>query len=247
MAVWLATDIDDTWTSSARKIGSDSAINVIKGGSSFQPTYISNKNMALWKVMEAGGANILPVTGRSFESCQDMEINGEKMWVFNGIFSHGADMRDDVGEKIEEWSELVSGLILSGINKLSTWKRDIGHMLPKVEGLELVELEVEEGVFGLVVKAKNDVAEEVLNKLKPLLAHKSIEHGLKFFGQHNHFTVIIDGVSKKDALNFWIKKFGEKEDIWIGSGDSVQDGDFMALCDWQMSPAKSDWSKQKIG
>lgn len=243
MKIWLATDLDDTWVKTERKLGIGTFKNVVKDGTGFQKTFFSAKDLSLLSAFKAGGIHVIPVTGRSAKSCDAWELNEEKFWVGGGIFSHGAEMRCPMGNTVIEWDILVRNIVLKN-KPIEAWKTALEKTFT-FESLKIVDLVVGNSAFGVVIKAKSEAAEIELSGFKETL--ETLAHGLNldYFHQKHHFTVIMHGISKRAALTFWRNKFSSEIDVWLGAGDAKKDGEFMASCDWIITPSGSEWSTDK--
>ena len=246
MNIWLATDLDDTWVKTARKIGKGVFVNVIRESAPYEPTFISAKNLAWMNALVKGGVSLIPVTGRSAESCAAWTLHGKPLWVSGGVYSHGADMADPEGKPVEEWVAHTDAVILANESALERWEsttRQIVDILAK-DVLKIHPLVRKGKRFGWVIKAKTQEAEAVLTKFKSDFSATATQLGLTWFSQRNHLTVVPEGISKASALTFWKKRFSDVNDVWVGAGDAVKDGEFMTSCDWVLSPADSEWTNQ---
>jgi hypothetical protein len=248
MTVFIATDLDDTWTKTARKIGPGVHLNVISATAPFEPTYLATKQHAWFDVLRKGGGVLLPVTGRSLTSCKAWSIRGQGILTHGGVFSHGADMLGPDGCRVPEFDAEIQTIVAHATPHLLRWKDCIVQALDVLgDGLlHVSSLTLENGsIFGFVLKAKTPESEAKLQHLSRDFVSIASALGLGHFSQKNHLTILAPTISKHRALAFWREKFSTADDTWIGAGDSLQDGFFMASCDWQTSPTTSDWSVVK--
>lgn len=245
MAVWLITDLDDTWVRTARKTKDlTQASNVIDPQSRYEPTYLSSKAEMVWHIFQ-NNASILPVTGRSWESASAWLIHGSAPWNKGGIFSHGAYIKAPNGLTDARWQEHTEQHITSKKYQeaLAAWHdyvlSDKWTTLPdqKIHPLPWHKAEYP---LGWVAKAKSQSAEHQLKQYVERWEHKATSLGLNVFHQKNHVTVMPTQISKASAFTYWKESYATPEDTFIGCGDAPQDIYFMKECDWWMTPSQSD-------
>jgi hydroxymethylpyrimidine pyrophosphatase-like HAD family hydrolase len=245
MAVWLITDLDDTWVSTARKTKDlTQASNVIDPESRYEPTYLSAKAEKVWQIFQQN-TSTLPITGRSWESAAAWVINGVSPWHNGGIFSHGACIKAPNGLIDTTWQKYAEQHITSAAYQeaLAVWHdyvlSDNWTSLPdqRMHALPWSETECP---LGWVAKAKSQTAEHQLKHYVEKWRNKASSLGLNVFHQKNHITVMPMQISKLSAFIYWKQHYASNEDTFIGCGDAPQDIHFMKECDWWMTPSQSD-------
>ncbi|MEJ8853048.1 hypothetical protein WKW79_00620 [Variovorax robiniae] len=234
--VFVFSDLDDTLFSSARKRapGPDSQpAALLRNGDVVSYTNGPQRAFLDWLMRDA---RLVPVTARSIEAFRRVLLS------FSGpaIVSFGGVLLDDTGREDAEWAAHMakvlgpSALLLQEACTLLQAAID-------ARGLNAWTRVVHEGGLAQYVVAKHrehdagaltQLDTEVLGPL--LAAHP----GFRSHQNANNLALLPPGLDKSAALTFLLSRLraAHGEIVTIGFGDSYSDADFMALCDYGMTP-----------
>lgn len=229
------TDLDDTIFSTLRKQESKNLDSFLLGSidSKGNPSgYLNKVQQNFFNHLKSMG-KIIPVTARvtnALDRAIIFEKGGDAIWYHGAIIRYNSKIDDEWYERsvnilkearvsFEKMIELLEKRNLDNYFKISS---------SKYEDLDSQQLQV--------LIRNND--NSILNKdLVTDLLKDLTNDDLYCHKQRNYITFLPKGISKREAVNYLIKK--EDFDLTIGCGDSDVDLGFMSLCDYAVIPKKS--------
>lgn len=193
-------------------------------------TYMTTEQEKLYELIDQSGT-IIPITGRSSESIQELGI------PFEGykIVCHGGLILDANNEEVLAWKEISTGPgqeeILQAI--LSYWQSVI-----RSKGLPARVWMVAE--FGRSIYVSLKGSPEILNSLAlDLQGANLLPDTYMIHYNHRNMAVLPPFVRKEKALSWLREQFFPEKALWLGFGDSNSDLPYMQACDFWITPSGS--------
>ncbi|WP_213958651.1 MULTISPECIES: hypothetical protein [unclassified Variovorax] len=245
--VFVFSDLDNTLFSSARKRapGEDAQpAALLRNGDVV--SYSNGRQRALLDWL-ARDARLVPVTARSVEAYRRVLLS------FSGpaIVGFGGVLLDADGQEDAEWAAHMAQ-VLGPAAPLLEETCQLLQAAIDARGLNAWARVMHEGGLAQYVVAKHrehdadalrQLGDEVLG---PWLAAHA---GFRSHQNANNLALLPPGLDKSAALAFLLSRLRSVhgEIVSIGFGDSYSDADFMALCDYGMTPGGTQLGHRLAG
>lgn len=241
----VLTDLDDTLFSTKYKCEEGDLVQATQSGNG-RHSYMDKTQQAFFNSLKNIGA-VVPVTARGSASFDNVLVDFEHKAA---ILANGAIIRDPDGNIDMKWFENIKSIGASRSDDLKALKTIIAQKhIPKVRLWVQEELGVP--VYLIVKVNKIDSvfyenAEETLRAIKDEISKTVHVRDCMVHLNGNNLTITPHGISKKEAVAYFMKHHFADAKLSYGVGDSKTDMPFMSLCDITMIPRKSQILKQFI-
>lgn len=183
----------------------------------------------------AKDALVVPVTGRSVEAFRRVTI------PFHGhaICSFGGVLLDTDGQPDPEWHRrmavaaggteaVMEGLLGMVADAAGSHRVDVRHRIIRDAGLPLY------------ISVKHNAGDSGETARLATVVSPSVPEGWTLHLNANNMALIPPFLGKAAAVAHFLERFvGERPALTVGVGDSLTDVGFMKLCDYAISPTKS--------
>lgn len=234
-------DLDDTLFQTARKMVEGTPRHTATLDIEGRPNgYMSpvQKSFVEWLL---ASADVVPVTARSVEAYSRVQLP----FTHGAICAHGGVMLDSTGTLDPDWQAQMTMVLADyqgRLHDLSKATLEIGMEL----GISLRGWVVEEqGLQHYVVTKHNESNDDVLNTVLAEVQARGLLDGLYIHGNSNNLAFLPMGLSKRLAVEEWLRRDLELngERPVLGFGDSITDLGFMDVCHMWATPARSQLAK----
>ncbi|CAM3249571.1 HAD family hydrolase [Vibrio neptunius] len=244
MKTILFTDIDDCLIATEKKHPPGTTLAVAALDIDGNPrSFISPKQKALLDIFSRSNSNIIPVTGRSLETLN--RVNLAELFNSWKIVSHGALIVDADGNIDKEWMKYQCDEF-----SLSCWSTSL-HDLSRCinELIESAEFSaasyvVSEGELDCYICIKCQEGTDydlVFDQVSSLL--ESIELQLKIHVNGRNMALLPPYTRKTRAVEYLIKSHSlDNNTLLVSLGDSLSDLPFMKKADFALMPTNSQIS-----
>ena len=235
MRRYVFLDLDDTLFQIPRKCPEGEPVEPISYSIQGQPvSFITDRQRELLRWL-SDGAEIIPTTARSIDGYRRVKL------FFPGyaICSFGGVVLMPDGSSDLSWLTHIAPLAQKYADDLAVAAREVKEYAYRL-GLDVR--------IGIVSDAGSDFYVSVKHNEANLSDLKLIADFLRHFTpsnwrihlNDNNLALLPPYLGKEYAVSWFIERYiNIKESIIIGVGDSVTDADFMALCDYALTPTKS--------
>lgn len=240
MRTLVFLDLDDTLFQTRHKCPIESDLHpaaYLKDGTAH--SFMTGSQRALWRLLEPN-ATLIPTTARDLDALRRVDLPF-RSW---SIIDYGGVILDPQGEPDAEWmgrmrlvSQEAIGELLALLDLVDSFIAHEG-LSAKVRIIEDLGLP-----FYLVAKYRDghepDLDHIEQDLVAPWVTARAADYRLHRNG--NNLAVIPRTLGKEWAVRYLIERLGREwgELVTIGVGDSLIDGDFMAECDYSMTPRGS--------
>ncbi|MFT5720253.1 MAG: hydroxymethylpyrimidine pyrophosphatase-like HAD family hydrolase [Motiliproteus sp.] len=240
---FIFTDLDDTLIQTSKKIPAGVEVKVGALCKEGRPlSYAGAHQLQLLKLFDAGGAIIIPVTGRNTAATGRVLLP-----FFNSyrIVSHGALVLKEDNTPCPDWLDHLHANhdleeALRVLHEIDEYAHEV---ISKQQLNARCRIIIDFGVPAyLSIKCEEDVT--------PLVALKSaldpmIPQGAKWHQNGRNMALMMPYTSKLGAVQFVMRSLGVKtNDLLIGLGDSISDIPFMRETQFVMLPRGSQIDEQ---
>jgi hypothetical protein len=232
----VLVDLDDTLFQTARKMSSEPRHTATLDLNGSPNGYMSNvqKGFVEWLL---ASADVVPVTARSVEAYQRVNLS----FAHGAICAHGGVILQSDGLPDSDWHTRMTEILSSYQDRLHTLSKQILEIGSEL-GFSLRGWVVQEaGLANYVVTKHNEASDEVLMTVLAEVDSRGLLTDLYVHGNGNNLAFIPVALSKRNAVQEWIRRDialnGERP--LFGFGDSVSDLSFMLECHWWGAPTKS--------
>ncbi|MEJ8848386.1 hypothetical protein [Variovorax rhizosphaerae] len=245
--VFVFSDLDDTLFSSARKRvpGPDSQpAALLRNGEVVSYSNGPQRALLAWLMRDA---QLVPVTARSVEAYRRVLLS------FSGpaILSFGGVLLDAAGQEDAHWAAHMLQVLAPAAPLLEEACALLQSAI-EARGLNAWARVAQEGGLAQYVVAKHrehDVdalAQLGKDVLEPWLAAHA---GFRSHQNANNLALLPPGLDKSAALAFLLSRLRAThgEIVTVGFGDSFSDAEFMALCDYSMTPGGTQLGNRMAG
>jgi hydroxymethylpyrimidine pyrophosphatase-like HAD family hydrolase len=232
----VLVDLDDTLFQTARKMNSEPRHTATLDVNGNPNGYMSDvqKFFIDWLLVSA---DVVPVTARSVEAYQRVNLP----FAHGAICAHGGVILQSDGLLDSDWHAKMTEVLISYQERLYTLSEqtlEIGNEL----GFSLRGWVVEEaGLANYVVTKHNEASDEVLVTVLAEMEGRGLLDDLYVHGNGNNLAFIPTPLSKRNAVQEWIRRDialnGDRP--VLGFGDSVSDLGFLDECHWWGTPKNS--------
>ncbi|MFT6914112.1 MAG: hydroxymethylpyrimidine pyrophosphatase-like HAD family hydrolase [Motiliproteus sp.] len=240
---FIFTDLDDTLIQTSKKIPAGVHAEVGALCKEGRPlSFTGSHQLTLLKLFDAGGATIIPVTGRNTEATGRVLLP-----FFNSyrIVSHGALVLKEDNTPCPDWLDHLHSNhdLEDALRVLNEIDRYANEVISKQNLNARCRIIIDYAVPAyLSIKCEEDFSPLVTLKsaLDPLLPQ-----GAKWHQNGRNMALMMPYTSKLGAVQFVMRSLGVKtNDLLIGLGDSVSDIPFMRETQFVMLPKGSQIDKQ---
>ncbi|MFW7523725.1 HAD family hydrolase [Vibrio ostreicida] len=244
MKTTLFTDIDDCLIATEKKHPQGTALDVAALDIDGNPrSFVSPKQKALLNIFSKSNSNIIPVTGRSLDTLNRVNITA----LFNSwkVVSHGALIIDVDGNIDSGWMKHQRDEF-----SLPCWSEllnDLNHRINQLiesAGLAAASYVVSEGDVDCYICIKcqeNTDYNSVFDQACDLLT--SVDMQLKIHINGRNMALLPPYTSKARAVEYLIKSHSlDKNTLMVSLGDSLSDLPFMKKADFALMPTNSQIS-----
>jgi HAD superfamily hydrolase (TIGR01484 family) len=241
----VLTDLDDTLFSTKSKCEEGTLVQATQSGNG-RHSYMDKTQQAFFDSLKNIGA-VVPVTARGSASFDNVLIDFEHKAA---ILANGAIIRDPNGHVDMKWFETIKNIGAKRGGDLKALETIIAqNHTPKVRLWVQEELGVP--VYLIVKVNKTDIAsyenaEATLRAIKDEISETDYVRDCMVHLNGNNLTITPHGISKKEAVAYFMAHHFSDAQLSYGVGDSKTDMPFMSLCDITMIPRKSQILKQFI-
>lgn len=238
----ILTDLDDTLFQTLRKIDAGIDRDALTPASWLNDGTVSGYMTPLQSMFHGwlGQGEVVPVTARNRVVMERTFLKG----CGRAVCSHGGLILDREGKPDRGWTKHLSGLdAASGMSVAEAYGRlrevldqhgDLfRHWMVTEEGLDLyVTVKQNHEVDGDAVAMLHDVCGHAMALLPP---------EWKLHRNGNNAAFMPSWLGKRQAVEHVLKEIRSVSPTRpvIGFGDSTSDLPFMALCDYMMTPSRS--------
>ncbi|MFC6592770.1 hypothetical protein ACFP81_12700 [Deinococcus lacus] len=231
-------DLDDTLFQTLRKLpGVDRAhLTPATLDTRGEPhSFSTPAQTALLEWLACGGATLIPVTGRDPQALGRVTLPLTSWRVAD----HGLTILTPGGELDQEWAAQVAAALqplqpalTSGHAQMTEWAAQAGCRVTQHSAAGLPFMTV----------VKHPAADP-----EPLAALRERWQGwldtagadLRLIGNANNLSLLPASLGKRAAVEYLRRKHFGNAQLVLGLGDSVSDLDFMAACDFAVTPSQS--------
>lgn len=230
------TDLDDTLFCSPRKVTGTPgpAVTTATNG---HHSHMGPAQRDLFDLMRETG-EVIPVTARSSDAFGRVHL---EFGTRRAILANGAILLDETGAPDPDWFALTSRVGHAAASRM----RDMMATITEEYGDAVRSWIVHESgapVY-LCTKMNEGEPEEIAAVLVEIGVLLFERYGLSDFQQHvngNNLSLTPWEISKRAACDHLLSRLGDRSDLTvIGVGDSLTDLPFMGLCDFMMTPTRS--------
>lgn len=245
------TDIDDTLIQTKQKIQTGKGYSDAAWGRDGQIlSYVTESQQRLIEMLSAGGAHVIPVTGRNKDALDRINLNMPPSRY--KIVSHGAMILDEEWNQLSTWLDHISELSEHWTKRLELIN-DIALSVISKNNLDARSRVIYEGSVGAYASIKGTY--EALSGIRTHLTdYLALDDVIE--NSNSQFTVHINGrnmaylppyASKREAVEFTLRELDyQPNDLVIGAGDSLSDLPFLQKCDFMLIPAHSQINAEAL-
>ncbi|MDM0115186.1 hypothetical protein QTI66_23755 [Variovorax sp. J22R133] len=247
LPLFVFSDLDDTLFCSVRKraLTADSQpAALLKNGDVISYSNDRQRAFLNWLMRDA---RLVPVTARSVEAYRRvlMSFPGPAIVSFGGVLLD-ADGREDA-----QWAAHMAQVLAPAEPQLE----DACTVLQRgieARGLNAWARVVREGGLAQYVVAKHrdhDVHALTQLKVEVLQPWLAAHPGYRAHQNDNNLALLPPGLDKAQALEFLLARLRQEHGaiVTVGFGDSYSDADFMALCDYGLTPGGTQLGHRLAG
>lgn len=246
---YVFADLDDTLFATESKIPADQRAESVRvtEATNGNHSYTTEKHRQLLAWINP--AKLIPVTARGSEAFSRVDA-AYKQGPY-AIVANGAVILDGTGMPNEKWSESVKQ-ILAPSRKIIEELPELMFGAASDIGVDVRTWNVAEGICGstyCVVKSNmkdngacllaiEQEARRILGDVDTWRLHRN----------GNNLAILPPGISKAIATRFVMSELSEHSTCTsVGVGDSLSDLEFMKVCDFWMTPTRSQLDKSVKG
>jgi hydroxymethylpyrimidine pyrophosphatase-like HAD family hydrolase len=233
-------DLDDTIFQSRQKCPSPSDLHPVaylQDGTAH--SFMTASQRAFWRLLD-GNATLIPTTARDLAALRRVDLPF-RSW---SVIDYGGVILDPQGEPDRDWMVRMEVVAREAIGDLLALL-DVIDAFVAQQWLSVRTRIIEDlGLpFYLVAKYRDgregDLDRLQLELIRPWVETRAADYRLHRNG--NNLAVIPRRIGKEWAVRYLIERLAREcgDLITIGVGDSLIDGDFMAECDYSMTPRGS--------
>ena len=226
-------DLDDTLFHSHRKSAGAAGEPVAFDRDGEAASFMTPRQRALFEWL-ARDAEIVATTGRSAEAYRRVALG----FVGYAICSHGGLILLPDGQPEPRWRKRIAV-------EAAGHQRAFANLLGAVRfrtaraGIDARIRAIAEGDLELYVSIKHNQGDaSELARLATILAEE-MPAGWRLCLNDNNLAVLPPFLGKELAVNWFLQEIARRDTFVIGIGDSLSDLPFMALCDYALTPSRS--------
>jgi len=198
-------------------------------------SFCTEQQRSLWTWLDED-ATIIPVTARSLVGYRRVQLSFTSWAVMN----FGALILNPEGEPDESWRSTVRPLLAKEQERI----REIVAGLKSYIGKEKLDVRLQEVIQDehlAYVSIKHNTHDSAsLSRIKSEYFDLIDTSGYQVHLNDNYLTIGPHGIGKREAVAFLLEeKLTAQPRLTIGFGDSLTDLKFMSLCDFWMTPGRS--------
>ena len=235
MRRYVFLDLDDTLFQVRRKCPEGELVEPISYSLNGQPiSFITDRQSEFFRWL-ADGADIIPTTARSIDSYQRVKLpfHGYAICSFGGIVlmpngSYDPAWHEYIAPSAEKYKDILSIAAKEIKDRVDRLKLDIRVSIISDAGSD----------FYVSVKHNQSFLPD-LKIIADFIQHSTpIDWCIHL--NDNNLALLPPYLGKEAAVSWFIKKYiNVKESLLIGVGDSITDANFIALCNYALTPTKS--------
>lgn len=237
-------DLDDTLFHTIHKLPPEQQAMAREGGlpsaaedrTGSPHSWHSQQQLALLELLEKGGAELVPVTGRSRAAMERVKLAGLPNLSRWQVTDHGMHI-SCAGELDHEWDLTVSEALEPLQRGLEVAARDLGKL---AKGGQVSTERI--GSFAYLAVAhwpRGQEAPASVVKEAAEWLHLRWGEGLKLACSGRHLSVLPLHIGKREAVAWLRQRAFSEAALALGLGDSLSDLPFMLACDLSLFPNPS--------
>ncbi len=229
----LFVDLDDTLFHSYRKVTDGVGTPIAFDRNGEPVSFMSAKQRALceWLLRDA---DIVATTGRSAEAYRRVDLS----FAGYAICSHGGLILLPDGRPEPRWRERIAAQV-------------VAHQLDFVSLLDAVREQAKRAVVDVRVQAISECGLDLYLSIKhnradagelaqlAVVLMAELPAGWRLCLNANNLAVLPPFLGKELAVAWFLREIAPGDALVLGFGDSLSDIPFMALCDYALTPSRS--------
>lgn len=228
-------DIDDNVALSGRKL----KLSRPSRGPSVclaKDTFMTFEQLVLLNML-SGACDLVPVTGRSFDSLATLDYNkvcerppfaGLRICDFGGVIAYADGLR------VPLWRQRMLEASQSHRSSMDEVFRGC-ELIVKAQSLKARLRLIEDDGIALFVRAKFDTRDDA----QLMMSNLKLPTGWATAWNDRNLSLLPPFVRKAHAVAWYKQTLDQTFSMVIGSGDSLSDLDFMKACDFLLIPQHS--------
>jgi hydroxymethylpyrimidine pyrophosphatase-like HAD family hydrolase len=235
MEIYVFIDLDDTIFQTERKCyGATPIHDAAYGRDGNALSFMTEKQRTLFSLL-GQNAHLIPTTARSYDAFRRVVLS------FDGIaiLDFGGVIINEKGEIDKNWDSNIRVQVDAAREQLGQIHATI------IETAEQNNLHIRSRIISdfdmdlYVVTKLIDVEGDDLRRLYDITAQQFTNDNFHVHFNDNNFAVFPKCLNKRHAVQYIIdniRRESDNEILTIGMGDSETDIDFMAVCDYCLTP-----------